>query len=95
MFRLIAILEDDSSVATRLAVLALRACLPSLMTCSQSHICLKVLLALLKLKDDSYWLVKVELLELIAEVDFKTIAYLEASCRDSQKGSNHYLGVSR
>lgn len=59
MSHLIGLLSDDSAVAVRLALSALRLCLPSLFNSFHSAEAMKALLAVFKLKDNSYWLVKV------------------------------------
>ena len=56
---LLAILEDDSSVASRLSISAFKTCLGTLLNSTFSHLGLKVLLSLIQLKENPYWLVKV------------------------------------
>ena len=56
---LLSISEDSSSVAARLAVGALKLCLPPLLHSLHSDVGLGALLKLLRVKNDSYWLVKV------------------------------------
>ena len=56
---LIGILEDESSIATRLAIIAFKTCLATIFNSVHSDLGLRVLLALLHLKDNPYWLVKV------------------------------------
>lgn len=56
---LLSIAEDNSSVAARLAVGALKSCLPQILHSCHSDIGLRGLLKLLRVKNDSYWLVKV------------------------------------
>ncbi|EDO49114.1 predicted protein [Nematostella vectensis] len=81
------ILQDDSPVAIRQACAAVKVCFNLL--CSSPHCshALDLVHTLAKLKNNSYWLVKVELLELIAEVDFRLIAFLETSSSGPDK--NH------
>jgi len=59
MSHLLGLLLDDSAVAVRLALSALRLCLPAVFSSCQNVEALKALIALFKLKDNSYWLVKV------------------------------------
>ena len=56
---LTSVLEDDSSVACRLGLTALRACLVPVINSTDSALGLRVLLAVLQLKQNPYWLVKV------------------------------------
>jgi len=37
--------------------------------------------------------VKVELLELVADLDMKIVTYLEALCTTVTRGEHHYTGV--
>lgn len=55
---LISILEDENSVAARCALTSLQLCLPSLLNSNHSDVGLSIILALLQLKDNTYWLVK-------------------------------------
>lgn len=59
MSHLLGLLCDESAVAVRLALVALKLCLPALINSYQSAEGLKALLAVFKLKDNAYWLVKV------------------------------------
>ena len=54
----------------------------------------QLLLVLLRIRNNSYWLVKVELCELLSLVDFKLVSFLEDQCVDLRKGQHHYAGVS-
>ena len=51
-----------------------------------------MLLALLRIRNNSYWLVKVELCELLSVLDFKLVAFLEKQCADLRRGQHHYVG---
>ena len=55
----ISLLVDDSSQATRMALVALRACFPALLQSHHAHEAVRLLLKLVGLKANSYWLVKV------------------------------------
>ena len=53
-----ALLVDDSSQATRSALVALRVCLVSLLHSYHADEAIKLLLILVRLKTNRYWLVK-------------------------------------
>ncbi|RUS73694.1 hypothetical protein EGW08_018541 [Elysia chlorotica] len=89
---LIDILEDESAVAVRAALTSLQLCLGSLLEGCNSCQGLEVLFDLLHVKANPYWLVKVELLELISCLDFKVISYLEATSPDIVRGDHNFLG---
>ena len=55
---------------------------------------LQLVLVLLRIRQNPYWLVKVELCELLGEMDFKILAFLEEQCTDLRRGVHHYMGVS-
>ena len=59
LLSLTAILDDESSVATRLSLIALKNCISSVLDSVHSELGLKALLALLQVKFHPYWLVKV------------------------------------
>ena len=52
-------LEDESSVAVRLSLIALRGCLSQIMNSVHSPVGVRIMLALLNLRDNPYRLVKV------------------------------------
>lgn len=56
---LVGILDDDSAVATRYSLSALQLCLPQLLDSCHGRLGLQLLLELLKVKANPYWLVKV------------------------------------
>ncbi|XP_064630020.1 huntingtin-like [Lineus longissimus] len=91
--QLMSVIEDDSSVATRLAIIALQSCLRRLLHSCHCDLGLKMILALFKLKENPYWLVKVELLDVLSDLDFKVIHYLEEQCVQLRKGDKHYAGL--
>uniref|UniRef100_A0A8C4V0B3 Huntingtin n=1 Tax=Falco tinnunculus TaxID=100819 RepID=A0A8C4V0B3_FALTI len=64
-------LKDESSVTCKLACTAVRHCIMSLCSSSYSELGLQLIVDLLTLKNSSYWLVRTELLETLAEVDFR------------------------
>ena len=53
------LLEDESAVTVRLALSALKLCVPSLSHGHHSSLAVKLLLAAIQLRHNSYWLVKV------------------------------------
>ncbi|XP_050396465.2 huntingtin [Patella vulgata] len=89
---LIHVIEDESSVATRQALIALQMCLSSLIESCHGGLGLQVLLELLEIRNNPYWLVKVELLDIVSSINFKVVAYLENICEEIETGKHHYLG---
>lgn len=57
--QLSSLLEDESAVTVRLALSALKLCLPSLSHSYHSSLAMKLLFAVMQVKHNSYWLVKV------------------------------------
>jgi len=53
------LLEDESAVTVRLALSALKLCMPSLSHSYHSSLAMKLLFAVMQVKHNSYWLVKV------------------------------------
>ncbi|XP_074614489.1 huntingtin-like isoform X2 [Acropora palmata] len=70
------ILQDESSVAIRQACISLKSCLSLLCSSKHSRVALDLLDAILSLRNNSYWLVKVELLEILEDVDFRQLMFL-------------------
>ncbi|XP_076466851.1 LOW QUALITY PROTEIN: huntingtin-like [Babylonia areolata] len=89
---LVGILDDDSSVATRHSLTALQLCLPLLLDSCHGRLGLQLLLDLIKVKANPYWLVKVELLDILGSLNFKKISYLESISDDIQQGDHHFQG---
>ncbi|XP_040822385.1 huntingtin [Ochotona curzoniae] len=86
-------LKDESSVTCKLACVAVRHCIMSLCSSSYSDLGLQLLIELLTLKNSSYWLVRTELLETLAEVDFRLVSFLEAKAESLHRGARHYAGL--
>ncbi|XP_078660473.1 huntingtin-like [Branchiostoma floridae x Branchiostoma belcheri] len=86
-------LTDQASVTCRMACVALKTCLVTLLQSSSGDLGLRLVLATLGQRDTSYWLGKVELLELLSLVDFKLVKYLEDSFPFMRKGEHSYLGA--
>ncbi|XP_065183780.1 huntingtin-like isoform X1 [Sycon ciliatum] len=74
-------LRDSSSMASRMACIAVRTILPMLMDSRQALASLQLLQALLQLKSDTYWLVKAELLEIMGSLDYQLLHFLESMRR--------------
>ncbi|XP_060568114.1 huntingtin-like isoform X3 [Ruditapes philippinarum] len=89
---LLFITEDSSSVAARLAVSALATCLPKLIHSNHGYLAIKALLKLLQVKNNSYWLVKVEVMDLVKNLDFMVIRHLEHTCGAVKVGHKQFLG---
>lgn len=86
------IIEDESSMAARQGLLALQICLSRLLLSAHSDICISILLKLLPVTTNPYWLVKVELLELVSSINFKIVHYLESVCLPRRAQDDKYLG---
>ncbi|XP_061440675.1 huntingtin [Rhineura floridana] len=86
-------LKDESSVTCKLACTAVRHCIMSLCSSSCSALGLKLMIDLLTLKNSSYWLVRTELLETLAEIDFRLINFLEGRANNLHRGAHHYTGL--
>ncbi|XP_052401425.1 huntingtin isoform X2 [Carassius gibelio] len=88
-------LKDESSVTCKMACAAVRHCIMALCNGSLSELGLQLLIDLLTLKDCSYWLVRTELLETLAEIDFRLVGFLESKTEKLHKGEHHYTGLLR
>ncbi|KAM9142851.1 huntingtin isoform 5-T5 [Pangshura tecta] len=86
-------LKDESSVTCKLACAAVRHCIMSLCSSSYSELGLQLIIDLLTLKNSSYWLVRTELLETLAEIDFRLVSFLEGKADNLHKGVHHYTGL--
>jgi len=86
-------LKDDSSVTCKLACTAARHCVMSLCGSSYSDLGLQLITDMLTLRDSSYWLVRTELLETLAEIDFRLVSFLEAKAENLHRGAHHYTGL--
>jgi len=62
--QLTALLEDESAVTVRLALMSLKLCMSSLSYSYHSSLSIKLLFAVMQLKHNSYWLVKVSAVRL-------------------------------
>ncbi|KAM9476563.1 huntingtin isoform 4-T4 [Clarias gariepinus] len=88
-------LKDESSVTCKMACSAVRHCIMALCSSSFSELGLQLLIDLLTLRDCSYWLVRNELLETLAEVDFRLVCFLERNTEKLHRGEHHYTGLLR
>ncbi|XP_053314203.1 huntingtin [Spea bombifrons] len=86
-------LKDESSVTCKLACVAVRLCISSLCCSAYSEFGLQLLIDLLTLKNSSYWLVRTELLETLAEIDFRLVSFLEERAESLHRGVHHYTGL--
>uniref|UniRef100_A0A8C6NGI5 Huntingtin n=1 Tax=Melopsittacus undulatus TaxID=13146 RepID=A0A8C6NGI5_MELUD len=86
-------LKDESSVTCKLACTAVKHCIMSLCSSSYSELGLQLIVDLLTLKNSSYWLVRTELLETLAEVDFRLVSFLEGRTESLHRGVHHYTGL--
>ncbi|NWJ09418.1 HD protein, partial [Crypturellus undulatus] len=86
-------LKDESSVTCKLACTAVRHCIMSLCSSSYSELGLQLVVDLLTLRNSSYWLVRTELLETLAEVDFRLVNFLEGKTDSLHRGVHHYTGL--
>ncbi|KAG7458857.1 hypothetical protein MATL_G00225080 [Megalops atlanticus] len=83
-------LKDESSVTCKMACLAVRHCIMALCNSSFGELGLQLVIDLLALRDCSYWLVRTELLETLAEMDFRLVSFLERKTESLHKGEHHY-----
>ncbi|CAN8023979.1 unnamed protein product [Ixodes persulcatus] len=72
------VVRSPSSVSCRTGLQATRLCVGSLLRSCHAHLVPALLEACMKLKDNTYWLVKVELAEMIGELSFRALQHLEA-----------------
>ncbi|KAM7156171.1 huntingtin isoform 1-T1 [Molossus nigricans] len=86
-------LKDESSVTCKLACSAVRHCIMSLCSSSYSYLGLQLITDVLSLRSSSYWLVRTELLETLAEIDFRLVSFLEAKAEHLPRGAHHYTGL--
>ncbi|RXN01815.1 Huntingtin [Acipenser ruthenus] len=77
-------LKDESSVTCKLACTAVRHCIMTLCSSSFSELGLQLIVDLLTLRNSSYWLVRTELLETLAELDFRLVSRLFYDCDQGQ-----------
>ncbi|XP_058495756.1 huntingtin isoform X3 [Solea solea] len=88
-------LKDESSVTCKMACSAVRHCIMTVCSSTLSELGLQLVIDLLPLKDSSYWLVRTELLETLAEMDFRLVHFLERKTEMLHKGDHHYTGRLR
>uniref|UniRef100_A0A7N5ZX54 Huntingtin n=1 Tax=Anabas testudineus TaxID=64144 RepID=A0A7N5ZX54_ANATE len=86
-------LKDESSVTCKMACSAVR--VSPLCSSTLSELGLQLVIDLLSLRDSSYWLVRTELLETLAEMDFRLVNFLERKTESLHKGDHHYTGRLR
>uniref|UniRef100_A0A8C4F8Q7 Huntingtin n=1 Tax=Dicentrarchus labrax TaxID=13489 RepID=A0A8C4F8Q7_DICLA len=88
-------LKDESSVTCKMACSAVRHCIMTVCSSTLSELGLQLVIDLLALRDSSYWLVRTELLETLAEMDFRLVNFLERKTETLHKGNHHYTGQLR
>uniref|UniRef100_A0A7N5ZWY4 Huntingtin n=1 Tax=Anabas testudineus TaxID=64144 RepID=A0A7N5ZWY4_ANATE len=88
-------LKDESSVTCKMACSAVRHCIMTVCSSTLSELGLQLVIDLLSLRDSSYWLVRTELLETLAEMDFRLVNFLERKTESLHKGDHHYTGRLR
>ncbi|KAM7009854.1 huntingtin isoform 2-T2 [Tautogolabrus adspersus] len=88
-------LKDESSVTCKMACSAVRQCIMTVCSSTLSELGLQLVIDLLALRDSSYWLVRTELLETLAEMDFRLLNFLEMKTETLHKGDHHYTGRLR
>ncbi|KAG8015101.1 Huntingtin, partial [Nibea albiflora] len=88
-------LKDESSVTCKMACSAVRHCIMTICSSTLSELGLQLVIDLLALRDCSYWLVRTELLETLAEMDFRLVNFLERKTETLHKGDHHYTGRLR
>ncbi|CAN2388520.1 positive regulation of aggrephagy [Pristimantis euphronides] len=86
-------LKDESSVTCKMACAAVRHCISSLCCSTYSELGLQLMIDLLTLKNSSYWLVRTELLETLAEIDFRLVSFLEGRAEGLHRGVHCYTGL--
>ncbi|KAM9314624.1 huntingtin isoform 2-T2 [Pholidichthys leucotaenia] len=88
-------LKDESSVTCKMACSAVRHCIMTLCSSTLSELGLQMVIDLFALRDSSYWLVRTELLETLAELDFRLVNFLERKTDTLHRGAHHYTGRLR
>ncbi|XP_061737340.1 huntingtin isoform X7 [Nerophis ophidion] len=83
-------LKDESSVTCKMACSAVRHCIMTICSSTLSEMGLQLVIDLLALRNSSYWLVRTELLETLAEMDFRLVHFLERKTDTLHKGEHHY-----
>lgn len=78
-------LLDKSTVASRASIAAVGICLKELLHSSHLHSGLQLLRTVLQLQNSSYWLVKVDMLELFSGINFLQVMHVSQSVDDSTK----------
>ncbi|CAL1269720.1 unnamed protein product [Larinioides sclopetarius] len=78
--KILSVVQDDSSVASKLGLVGLKQCLNPLLNSLDALESFPILETLLKVRSNSYWLTKVELTELVSSIPYKIVHYLECRC---------------
>lgn len=70
-------LSNTNNICKRFAVCAIHAFLPTLFKSRHSYLALNILINLTHMKNANYNLIKCELVDLVASIDFKAVSYVE------------------
>ncbi|EGD75961.1 hypothetical protein PTSG_00669 [Salpingoeca rosetta] len=79
--RLVEGLNDPISTVVRSVMLGLRDCVPSMLRSTLGALGVEMLQYMLALRFSSYWLLKVDLADMIGEIDYVLVHYLEQEKR--------------
>lgn len=76
--------EETNNICKKFALSSLRMFLPTLAKTNMCSFVLEILINLIQLKNSTYNLVKCELVDLLASIDFKSISYTEKSLKEDR-----------
>lgn len=76
--------EETNNICKKFALTSLRLFLPTLVKTNMSSFVLEMVINLIQLKNSTYNLVKCELVDLLASIDFKSISYTEKSLTEEK-----------
>lgn len=75
--KLISVVRDNSSIASKLGLSGVKQCINTILQSANGFLAFTIFDALLSLKDNPYWLLRVELVDVIADIPFKIVHYFE------------------
>nr|XP_039263514.1 huntingtin-like [Styela clava]XP_039263521.1 huntingtin-like [Styela clava] len=78
-------LKDESLVCLRASIQAVKTCIGYLLRSDFINLGVKLLGNILELKDTTYWLVKVDLMELLGNINFRQILFASESTQEIPK----------
>lgn len=76
--------QETNNICKRFAIGSFRLFLPTLVKTNMSSFVLEILINLIQLKNSTYNLVKCELVDLLASIDFKSIAFTEKTLTEQR-----------